>query len=473
LYIDYTLYCMKSIVLWCASGAVMVLMMIVALPKATTAFAAAGDLTGQAWSSNIGWIDFGNAGATYGVKLAMSGATRNLSGYAWSSNIGWVTFNNTECPVGVTGNCQPRVEWGVNGGPAVPVKGFARACGVFANGCTSGTPLKNGGVTGLTLGGWDGFISLGDSNTADSVNYGVKINTGTGVATGRGWGSEVVGWVDFNGVKIDVTCTPTNPCPPPSGIKLIPTAAGAPVPAQGSIGSLPNTITVPSTDTTVVLSWYKTDASVNYTSCTQTPAGSPWSNTINAGTIPFGPTNHTSRSGITYVAPSRTYTLSCITTDGVTNTATAVVNSTTGPVTEICGNGYDEDGDGVDAPCPSSGPFCPAPNGTVPLPAGGPAQCPCPDGSTPINGSCPNPTVYCPGTTTPAPNGDINQCNQATQICSNISNEFLALLTPPITDVSELSLHHYRKLANGRCACQTGYILNAELMCVRPTYQEK
>lgn len=201
---------MKSIVLWCASVAVMVLMTIVAVPKATKVFAAGGDFTGAAWSANIGWIDLGNAGASYGVRMPMTGTVRNLSGVAWSSNIGWVSFDSaatTGCPSGV---CQARVEWGASGGSAVPVKGWARACSVFASGCSGS--LKAGGVNGLSLGGWDGWISLGDGNGTDNITYGVTINTSTGEATGRGWGSEVVGWVDFSGVKVAVTGTATEIC---------------------------------------------------------------------------------------------------------------------------------------------------------------------------------------------------------------------------------------------------------------------
>lgn len=197
---------MKSFVLWFASFAIVALMIAVAVPKATHVFAASGDVTGPAWSANIGWINLGNTSATYGVKMATTGVSRALSGYAWSSNIGWVTFNNTDCPPSYA-NCQPRVEWGVSGGPAVLVKGFVRACSVFTSGC-SGTLKPDVGVRG----GWDGFISLGDSKATDGVNYGVKLDTTTGNATGFGWGSEVVGWVDFSGVKFELPVVPTETC---------------------------------------------------------------------------------------------------------------------------------------------------------------------------------------------------------------------------------------------------------------------
>ena len=213
---------MKSFVLWFASIAIVAVMMIVGVPKATTAFAAAGDLTGPSWSSNIGWIDLGNNGASYGVKVATTGTVRNLSGYAWSSNIGWVSFNNADCPSGYS-NCQPRIEWGVAGGPAVPFKGFARACSVFVSGCNGALKYDSSG-NDTVRGGWDGFIALGDTKT-DGVDFGLRLDTTTGIvgpcnsAGGCAWGSEVVGWVDFSGVRLDIPplCpdgVTTPPCPP-------------------------------------------------------------------------------------------------------------------------------------------------------------------------------------------------------------------------------------------------------------------
>ena len=55
------------------------------------------NLSGWAWSENIGWISFnsttGGGGVNYGVTVASNG---RLSGYAWSENIGWITFNQVD-----------------------------------------------------------------------------------------------------------------------------------------------------------------------------------------------------------------------------------------------------------------------------------------------------------------------------------------------------------------------------------------
>lgn len=120
------------------------LLQISLLILATFSFALttyAADLTGYAWSSNIGWISM--KGPNYGVTLNGN----QFGGYAWSSNIGWVNFSN------------------------INFTGFAQA---LAASVTSG---------------WDGKIKLG------SNSYGVT-NNGDHL-TGYAWGDEVVGWLRF------------------------------------------------------------------------------------------------------------------------------------------------------------------------------------------------------------------------------------------------------------------------------------
>jgi len=173
------------------------------------------NVTGYAWSSNIGWISFNNCtdsknattctGQNYGVKF--DPVTGVGSGYAWSSNIGWISFNNSEvssntnCPVGTGPNCGPSIIWNPDGPSIIwnpdgsgNMKGFVRACSVFLNSTTGGCsgPLRLLYETG----GWDGFISIGDGV---NTNWGGKIAAGTGLISGFAWGNEVVGWVDLNG----------------------------------------------------------------------------------------------------------------------------------------------------------------------------------------------------------------------------------------------------------------------------------
>jgi hypothetical protein len=139
------------------------------------------NLSGYAWSDTIGWIsmnctDPGTCGGSnYGVTVAQDGS---LSGFAWSEHIGWISFNSGDvggCP---NGTCAPRINRATGA-----VQGWAKA-------------LSGGGAN---AGGWDGYISLSGGN------YGVTV---AGCDwTGYAWGSDVVGWVKFDGHANDVLGT--------------------------------------------------------------------------------------------------------------------------------------------------------------------------------------------------------------------------------------------------------------------------
>jgi len=127
------------------------------------------NLSGWAWSENIGWISFNNTtgggGTDYGVNIGGGGV---FSGYAWSENIGWITFEEGEligCP---TPPCRASLDFGTR-----EVSGWAKA-------------LANGG-------GWDGWIRL-----RDATNYGVSWNPSTQEMEGWAWSDMVIGWISFN-----------------------------------------------------------------------------------------------------------------------------------------------------------------------------------------------------------------------------------------------------------------------------------
>jgi PKD repeat protein len=177
--------------------------------------AATIDLTGWAWSENVGWISFnslncdangdgksdgsppgcppsGTPIANYGVHLDPS--TKAFSGYAWSENIGWITFNESELSGCPDGNCIAKLDPSTN-----KVYGWARAYRAI-------------NPEGQTLGGWDGWIKLRgfvDTNQngikdAGEPDYGVSFNTSTNEFEGWAWGGNdatstaVVGWISFN-----------------------------------------------------------------------------------------------------------------------------------------------------------------------------------------------------------------------------------------------------------------------------------
>ncbi|MAF43884.1 MAG: hypothetical protein CMI54_06960 [Parcubacteria group bacterium] len=123
------------------------------------------NVSGYAWSENIGWISFNNTSGggiiDYGVNIGSQG---KFSGYAWSENIGWISFNNSDvngCP---TSPCQVKVDFDTG-----LLSGWAKA-----------------------LGFGDGWIHL------NGTNYGTSINQLTGEFSGWAWGDTVIGWISFN-----------------------------------------------------------------------------------------------------------------------------------------------------------------------------------------------------------------------------------------------------------------------------------
>ncbi|MCX5784001.1 MAG: PKD domain-containing protein [Elusimicrobia bacterium] len=158
------------------------------------------NVSGWAWSENIGWISFngtncdsdcngglctsnGSAGCPagqyndYGVNID---ATKDFSGYAWSENIGWIKFNPTGPYPRVSPNYSAKLD------VTNKVTGWARAC--------AGT--ENGDCTGATRSdGWDGWILL-DGTEIDTVPSPQEFRKWA-------WGSDVVGWISFNHKNCD------------------------------------------------------------------------------------------------------------------------------------------------------------------------------------------------------------------------------------------------------------------------------
>lgn len=150
---------------------------------------AARDFSGYAWSETVGWISLSGPG--YG--LVADETTGLLSGYAWSENVGWVSANQSDltgCPLG--GPCEARIN------SSEQLTGWLRVL-------SGGTP-ESGGFTGwIRLRG-----TRTDIVTGNVFTYGPTINT-TGAISGYGWGSMVVGWVDFSYAQITprIPATPT------------------------------------------------------------------------------------------------------------------------------------------------------------------------------------------------------------------------------------------------------------------------
>ncbi len=179
--------------------------------------ASTDNVSGWAWSENIGWISFNNtsdgSATAYGVKV--DAITGDFSGTAWSSNIGWVSFNrsatNNPPSAPFNGGSGPIADYNKNTGK---VTGWARAL----VGCevTPGVPVTScaSSLAGSAAGGWDGWIKLSGDSVPSWAGKGVTISNN--LFSGYGWGDMVIGWLDFAptiggvfvGVRLDApVCT--------------------------------------------------------------------------------------------------------------------------------------------------------------------------------------------------------------------------------------------------------------------------
>lgn len=170
-------------------------------------------------NSGVGWIKFNscndvsprdgmpdsNCNPSYAVKVDMNNG--NMSGDGWSSNIGWVSFNRSE-----TGN-PPSDDPGSGSGAIAKIN--------MSNGSQSGKITGWARVLSAmsdTTDGWDGWIHLSDNNSNPSRHpsgpsyidgsRGVTYNPNAGTIVGYGWGSQVVGWVKFVAVTLGAPIGP-------------------------------------------------------------------------------------------------------------------------------------------------------------------------------------------------------------------------------------------------------------------------
>jgi hypothetical protein len=124
-------------------------------------------------STGVGWISANNtnpgAGGVVIYNVNIPDTDGNLSGYAWSENVGWIDF----APAGPY--------------PAFPYYSAKRA-GIYLEGWARIVSIREAATVGNS-GGWQGWIKL----KADP--YAVSID-GSGNVTGYAWSNEL-GWINF------------------------------------------------------------------------------------------------------------------------------------------------------------------------------------------------------------------------------------------------------------------------------------
>ena len=183
--------------------AILIVLAAIILSGASKEPARAGDgenVSGFAWSENIGWISFnskncdtnndgkseGGSGCpsegtiipTYGVNIDTN--TGALTGFAWSENIGWIKFNPAG-PYPAAPNNSATLNINTN-----QITGWARACVGTVNGdCNSATRTD----------GWDGWIKM--------TGFSYSVSRSNCELTGFAWGSDVIGWISFNSKNCD------------------------------------------------------------------------------------------------------------------------------------------------------------------------------------------------------------------------------------------------------------------------------
>ena len=171
------------------------------------------NVSGFAWSENIGWISFnssdcdtdgngvfddGVAGCPdssvdfydYGVNI--DNFTGNFSGYAWSSNVGWISFEENEATpdsYGFNVNCDDTCD--------------------STNNCTACYNYDDNFVYGwakiLSLGD-DGWIKFSDHSGNGDTTIDIETNQIDGWAWNGNDNDTGIGWISMNGViaKVDM-----------------------------------------------------------------------------------------------------------------------------------------------------------------------------------------------------------------------------------------------------------------------------
>ena len=210
------------------------------------------NVSGWAWSENIGWISFNNTtgGGTTNYGVNINSSTGVFSGYAWSENIGWIDFAPAG-PYPSAPTYSACLDWPGSGQTCdgvgdYKVSGWAKA-------------LTDGG-------GWDGWIKL------KGTNYGVWLDTSVTPNEFRdwAWSDMIIGWTSFNRANCDPDkdgfSNGIGNCPP----------AGTPIPnykvVYGASDTVSPTVSVIADPASVTTTWQNTDATATV-SCSDTGTG--------------------------------------------------------------------------------------------------------------------------------------------------------------------------------------------------------
>ncbi|HRZ33959.1 MAG TPA: hypothetical protein P5548_03625 [Candidatus Moranbacteria bacterium] len=220
----------------------------------------AGNKTGVGWISANNINSGAGGSVSYGLNIPTSSSGGDLSGYAWSENLGYIAFDNSGgylsgCP---DGNCvSKRVADNT-------LQGWARIVSIA-------DAYKVG-----NSGGWLGWIKL-NGTAQNGSKYGVLVAS-DGKLSGYAWSDEL-GWINFSGSSTGPTVYPT--CTLPWGGTI---DNGQSVDAYSSssvaCGSSCDSVKQNRTCTNGVLSGTATNQNCSVAPC---PCTTPWGTTVASG----------------------------------------------------------------------------------------------------------------------------------------------------------------------------------------------
>lgn len=149
------------------------------------------------------------------IDIGSAASTGELSGYAWSPNIGWISFDKTitGLPPGAPFNNDLQNYIAAMDGSNNLI-GWARAINACRDTLWIGVKCTGSGA-GNRAGGWDGWIKL-SSATYETILVGSDLE-------GFAWGSSVVGWISFNSKNCNPAGTGSSGlggCPLPVGASI-------------------------------------------------------------------------------------------------------------------------------------------------------------------------------------------------------------------------------------------------------------
>ncbi len=183
-------------------------------PTVTGTAPTVGDMVGWAWGATtvapyggVGWINFScksapggctGPGGNWGthVDVAHNSSAGELSGYAWSNNLGWLAFG------AAADSC---FAVGENDSPAQRAK--VQDMGNIPGGLKIVGWGKFIAADADPNDGWDGCVSFTHvPRGAGPTLYTTGVDYNTGSVSGYAWGDDVVGWVNFacNGCDVNI-----------------------------------------------------------------------------------------------------------------------------------------------------------------------------------------------------------------------------------------------------------------------------